>query len=237
MAEDTTKVYALDEGKNQHETMTREQIVTAIENMEATGSVGDVDDGFISKIKELNNNGLLRFWAGTMAEFNKLEKTEPGVLYLFTDDPTVDDLENAINAQAQEIDALQAKVDALGFKQGSVAYSGFSTPTVNRIEKQGKMALLNFAAHPTASISAAVLTIPPEFRPSQDCEVAVKGPDSTTVGQSGGESTLIVRTDKYGKATLRAADGVVDLSGCDFDGNGQQVGYEIEIVNAGWRIG
>lgn len=120
MAEDTTKVYALDEGKNQHETMTREQIITAIENMESTGSVGDVDDGFISKIKELNESGLLRFWVGTMAEYTALEEKEDGVLYLFSDDPTIDDLESAIDsnessisAQGQEIDDLQSDVAAI----------------------------------------------------------------------------------------------------------------------------
>ena len=104
MAEEP-KVYALDDAKNQRETMTREQIVTAIENMETTGSVGDVDAGFISKILELNKHGKLRFWVGSMAEFNALQSTETDTLYLFNDDPTVDDLEAGIkNVESQLYD-------------------------------------------------------------------------------------------------------------------------------------
>lgn len=217
-----TKVYALDEGKNQRETMTREQIVTAIQNMAATGSPGNVDDAFITKIKELNKEGQLRFWVGTMAEYNALEKKEDDVLYIFSDDPTVQDIEDAINA-------IEARVDDLGFKKGSVAYSGFSTPSVNGIEKQGKMALLNFRAAPT-SWEAARITVPAGYRPAEDVEVAVRGTRQT---QGGG--TLVQDPNAFSKATLRASDGVIDLSGCGFDGAGG-TGVECEIANAGWRI-
>ena len=54
-----------------HESMTKEQIIAAI--AEATGNVPTgIDDAFITKIKEMNENGTLQFWVGTEAEFNAL---------------------------------------------------------------------------------------------------------------------------------------------------------------------
>lgn len=217
-----TKVYALDEGKNQRETMTKEQIITAIQNMAATGSPGDVDAGFITKILELNKQGLLRFWVGTMAEYNALEKKEDGVLYLFSDDPTVDDLEAAIGE-------LGDRVEALGFKKGAVSYSGdFGTPTANSLTKQGKMALLSFCAPLNSASGAFRLTLPAEFRPAEPTEIGVKG---TQVDESDGSMTI---GPAYYKVTV-PTNGVIDLSDC-VQGGAIFLGMTIEINNAGWRL-
>lgn len=158
MAEEP-KVYALDDAKNQRETMTREQIVTAIENMETTGSVGDVDAGFISKILELNKRGKLRFWVGTMAEFNALETKEEDTLYLYTDDPTLDDIEDALTEiqsafdayktqNDSEISTINSRLDDLGFSQATVTITtmdGNPVPTVaNKITKQGYRVIMEF---------------------------------------------------------------------------------------------
>lgn len=109
MAEET-KVYALDDGKNAHETMTKEQIVAAIMQAVNEGTISDIDAGFITKIQEMNRKGELQFWVGTMAEFNALGTKDPDTLYLFTDDPTVEDLEAAIEAVQN---GLGAQVSAL----------------------------------------------------------------------------------------------------------------------------
>lgn len=52
--------------------MTYEQIIAAI--AEATGATPtNIEDAFISKIKELNGNNALQLWAGTEAEYNALD--------------------------------------------------------------------------------------------------------------------------------------------------------------------
>lgn len=156
---DSLHVYLLDEAKNQHEGMTKEQIVTAIENMETTGSVGDVDAGFISKVLELNKHGKLRFWVGTMAEFNALEAKEDDTLYLYTDDPTLDEIEDALTEiqsafdsyktqNDSEISMINSRLDDLGFSQATVTITtmdGNPVPTVaNKITKQGNRVIMEF---------------------------------------------------------------------------------------------
>ena len=158
---DGLHVYLLDEAKNQHEGMTKEQIITAIENMETTGSAGDVDSGFISKILELNKHGKLRFWVGTMAEFNALESKEEDTLYLYTDDPTLDDIEDTMAEIQSNLDAyktqnasdlatINSRLDDLGFSQAVVTITTMDglpvvTPAAaNKITKQGKRVILQF---------------------------------------------------------------------------------------------
>lgn len=73
--------------------MTREQILAAI--AEATGNaVSGCDDAFITKIREMNANANLKFWLGTMAQFNALDEKDGNTLYIFTDDDTADSIEN-----------------------------------------------------------------------------------------------------------------------------------------------
>lgn len=75
MAEERT-YYCFCEDNCKFETMTKEQIIAAI--AEATGNVPeDVDDAFITKIKESNHNANLSFWKGTEAEFSALGVTAP----------------------------------------------------------------------------------------------------------------------------------------------------------------
>lgn len=189
MAEDT-KVYVLDEAKNAFQGMTKEQIMTAIENMASTGSPGDIDGGFISKILELNKEGLLRFWVGTMAEFNALEEKEEGVLHLFSDDPTVDDIEQAItdietaldNYQAEteaRLDETDSSIDAIaGTTSAASVYDENNMRSYqvhsNVLRKVGNTVTLNFRAtitkttgqstNPTAHVG---LEIPEGYRPAE----------------------------------------------------------------------
>lgn len=91
MAE-TPKVYSICDINCKWETMTREQIIAAI--AEATGATPtDIDDAFITKIKEMNASGILQFWVGTTAEFNALAKKDDATLYILTDDDTADSLD------------------------------------------------------------------------------------------------------------------------------------------------
>lgn len=92
------KVYALDDGANKHQSMTKEQIITAITQAINDGTITNIDAGFITKLQEKNHNKALQLWIGTSAEFQALESKNEDTLYMLTDDTTVDDLANAITA-------------------------------------------------------------------------------------------------------------------------------------------
>lgn len=83
------------------EGMTKEQIITAIEQAIETGSVGDIDAGFITKIKETNRNAELKFWVGTQAEYNAISVPSQNTFYIITDS---DDERRIINTVVAEIE-------------------------------------------------------------------------------------------------------------------------------------
>lgn len=111
------EVFALDDGANKHLTMTREQIIAAIIEAVNNGTIGDIDAGFITKIQELNNKGILKFWIGTNAEYAAITNIDPNTLYLFTDDPTIEDINNRISELDIKVDGnhrtLVEQVDTL----------------------------------------------------------------------------------------------------------------------------
>lgn len=77
------RVYCLDEGKNSYETMTKEQILAAIEQAISTGTFGDFDAGFVTKIVDQNSGVAVSVWIGTEAAFNALETKEDNTLYIY----------------------------------------------------------------------------------------------------------------------------------------------------------
>ena len=75
--------------------MTKEEVIAAI--AEATGETPtDIDQAFITKIKEQNANKNLTFWVGTRAEYNALTTHTRGRLYVITDEDDQDELREAI---------------------------------------------------------------------------------------------------------------------------------------------
>ena len=86
------------------EGMTKEQIYELIAEM--TGeTVQDIDQAFITKLKEINKGNSIRLWVGTTAEYNALTAKEEDVLYVCTDDTFVQDTGNEINNIKDKIDA------------------------------------------------------------------------------------------------------------------------------------
>lgn len=231
---DTPKVYVLDEAKNAFEGMTKEQVITAIENMESTGSPGDIDAGFISKILDLNKKGKLRFWVGTQAEFRALESTEENVLYLLSDDPTIDDLGAKIDEVEENVDALSSstasqietinrRLDDLGFKEGVAGFVGEASPTVNSLTKQGRVVLLNLEWTGTAT----GVTIPEGFRPPASTSGA--GPDFAIVYEHDnplGSGTVVeVLHPSWNASRSQFSIGAATV-----------LGGSVKIANVGWRI-
>ena len=90
-----------------YETMTKEQIITAIYNAVKTGQIADIDEPFITAVKEVNKNNILNFWVGTTAEFNALDagyRKSPEVFFIKTDDTTLADF-------ATEMEEIKKYVD------------------------------------------------------------------------------------------------------------------------------
>ena len=106
---DERKYYVICADNCKFESMTKEQILTAIEQAISTGAIQDVDSGFVTKIKELNRNTALSFWVGTQAEYNALTEKADGCFYIITDDTTADDLQKAIEELQEGLSALEKK--------------------------------------------------------------------------------------------------------------------------------
>ena len=113
-------VYAICDDSCKFETMTKEQILTAIQQAVAQGYVSDPDGAVISKIKEVRAGGSTQIWVGTEAEFNAISPAPTvgkslvrvgadGVLYLCSDDSSLD----FINTIAQEGVYTKAEVDEI----------------------------------------------------------------------------------------------------------------------------
>ncbi len=97
--------YVICDDDSKHESMTKEQILAAITQAIATGNIGDIDTGFVTKIKEKNGNGSVTLWTGTQAEYNAIASKEANCLYIITDDTTEAEL-NALVAKIQEYYAM-----------------------------------------------------------------------------------------------------------------------------------
>ena len=94
-------VYCVCDDDCRFESMTKEQILTAIEQAISQGHVSDPDSAVFSKIKEIRANEAIQIWTGTEAQFNALDPAPSvgkavvrvgadGVLYLCNDDTTFD---------------------------------------------------------------------------------------------------------------------------------------------------
>lgn len=95
------------ESDSSYESMTKQEIITAIVNAVEGGTVGDIDTGFVTIIKEINKNIGLRFWVGTTAEFNALTEKPDNVLYIKTDDTSAEDINNAIAALQETLATME----------------------------------------------------------------------------------------------------------------------------------
>lgn len=113
------------------EGMTKEQIYELIAEM--TGeTVQDIDQAFITKLKEINKGNSIRLWVGTSAEYNALTTRKDDVLYICTDDTFVSDtnasiveikdkiqsnydsVEQRLDEQNDKLDEFQEQIESLG---------------------------------------------------------------------------------------------------------------------------
>lgn len=110
--------YVFDDGKNKFESMTREQIMSAI--AQATGTTpSDADSGYITTIKEQNSNKGIALWVGTQHEYNAIENPDENTLYCITDPNETAELQNEIDILRQQLAALVASESQSALEAGS----------------------------------------------------------------------------------------------------------------------
>ena len=96
----------LSELQNDMTFLTEEQIITLVTNIVDTGEVGDIDTGFVTRLKEQNRGKQLEFWVGTQAEYDEIELAQANTFYIITDDNFKQETEAAIAALNQRIDDI-----------------------------------------------------------------------------------------------------------------------------------
>ena len=88
------------------ESMTKEQILTAITQAVSEGTVGDIDTGFITRVKTVNGIGL-RFFVGTQSEYELLsEEDRQNLFAIITNDTTKESIMSALEENKTNIEAL-----------------------------------------------------------------------------------------------------------------------------------
>lgn len=109
------KYYVICDNGCKFESLTKEQILTAITQAINDGNVGNVDTGFITTLKTINGKPL-KFFVGTQAEYELLTDSDKKDLFaMITNDATKDALLGAIELLNIEIDNL-----AQGLSSGEI---------------------------------------------------------------------------------------------------------------------
>lgn len=99
--------HKLSELENDADFLTREEITTLVNNIIATGSVGDVDTGFVTRLVEQNKKKALKFWVGTQAEYNAIDNPTANTFYIITDDTFKTDIEAAIQRLTERVEEIE----------------------------------------------------------------------------------------------------------------------------------
>lgn len=105
---DTPKVYVICDANCRWEGMTKEQILTAIMQAVQSGSIGDVDTGFITTVKTINGKGL-KFFVGEQHEYEALTaEQKDGLFAIITNDTTKEGILAALEAHTTKLEAHSA---------------------------------------------------------------------------------------------------------------------------------
>lgn len=127
---DGKKYYCFCGSNCKYETMTKEQILTAIAQAVSTGSVGDCDTGFITKVKEKNGGKAVSFWVGTQYQYNALAEKDENCMYIITDDTSAADLKNTVEQMAAECTASAAAAAESAAAAAAAAECAFTQEAV-----------------------------------------------------------------------------------------------------------
>ena len=150
-------VYAICDDDCKFVTMTKEEILAAIEQALEQGYVSDPDGAVFSKIKEINEGAAKQLWVGTEAQFNALSPAPTinksvvrlgadGVLYLCTDDKSIPDVV-PIGGGGTSANTVEGARTNLGFPNPKTGDSG----KFLRVNASGEYALETVPAAEGAS--------------------------------------------------------------------------------------
>ena len=110
------KYYVVGYGNNLYESMTKEEILAAITQAVSTHTIGNVDTGFVTTLKEINNNKGLKVWIGSTAEYNAIQNKETNCLYILTDDTILEDIETLVNDLTTQVNNLGVQYERIAEK-------------------------------------------------------------------------------------------------------------------------
>lgn len=96
----------LSEFQNDAGFLTEEQIITLVTNIVQTGSVGNIDTGFVTRLVEQNKHKALQFWVGTQAEYDEIGELTANMFYIITDDDFKEKVAADIAAVNERIDNI-----------------------------------------------------------------------------------------------------------------------------------
>lgn len=106
----TPTVYAICGTNCKYETLTKEQILSAITQAVNDGTISDIDAGFVTKIKTITGS-TLRFFVGTQAEYDVLsDEQKQGTFAIISNDTTKEGLLNAIQELQDDLEDLETRL-------------------------------------------------------------------------------------------------------------------------------
>lgn len=218
------KYYVLCEQNCKFESMTKEQILTAIMNAVNEGEIGDIDAGFITTVKTINGHSL-KFFIGTQAEYEALSAEEKkDLLKIITNDTTIESIEAAITQLQENHDEL-----CDGLRDGSF------------VPKKAETARLNLESPKscTYTFGAQTSMLPKNFLKWNTlymvvCELAGEDIVSTCVAhlfmppKPTSENALKANANKYYSSVMR-----VCADGADYDMYVQAAVIKEALLNNG----
>lgn len=122
----TPRVYLHCDANCKFEGMTKEQILSAIEQAVSSGEIKDVDAGFITTIKTINNISI-RFFYGEKSAYDALSAAQKENLFpIITNDTSIKDINEAIEILQSDLQELKD-----GLASGEVVVAEATSLTSN----------------------------------------------------------------------------------------------------------
>lgn len=109
----TPTVYAICDNNCRYETLTREQILTAIMQAVNEGTIGDIDAGFITTVKTINGRKL-KLFVGSQSEYETLTDDDKQNLFaVITNDTTKEGINAVLDGLESDLDGLETKINKI----------------------------------------------------------------------------------------------------------------------------
>lgn len=169
-------VYVRGDSDSNFIAMTKEEVYAAIVEAVTSGTVGDIDTGFVTTIKELNKGQGLKFWVGTTAEYEAITDKETNVLYIKTDDTSAADISRDFTQVNEAIETIQASLASISDQITEV--SGGANTHITSVSSTASLGVVFGAAaagitiYTVAGVTAGIypINVP---APSQSSNVAI----------------------------------------------------------------